>query len=363
MPNLFSEFKIKDVRLKNRIGVSPMCQYSAENGVPNAWHHVHLGSFAIGGAGLVIVEASAVSPEGRISPNDTGLWNDEQTEAFRPIASFIARLGAVPAIQIAHAGRKACTPKPWEGNRQLGPDDPDAWEPIGPSGVAFGGSLWRVPHEMTIEDIARVQKSFADAAIRAQQVGFKWLELHFAHGYLGQSFFSPLANKRTDEYGGSFENRSRFLLETLAAVRAVWPENLPLTARLGVIDYVEGEQPIEEGIALAKRMKAGGLDLLDVSLGNNTPDISCVPWTEPAFLARIAHRIRTEAEMPVATSWNLSDPKIADELVRDEKIDIVLIAKGLLADPHWPYHAAKTLGVADPQNVLPSQYAGRLKGR
>ncbi len=363
MPELFSEFKIKGVRLKNRIGVSPMCQYSSVEGHANAWHLAHLGGFTIGGAGLVIAEATAVSPEGRISPSDTGLWTDAQAESFVPITTFVESLGAVPGIQIAHAGRKACTPKPWEGERQLEPDHPDAWEPIGPSPIAFGGSVWRVPHEMTLEDISRVQKAFADAATRAHRAGFRWLELHFAHGYLGQSFFSPLANKRTDAYGGSFENRSRFLLETLAAVRAVWPQNLPLTARLGVIDYVPGEQPLEEAIELAKLMKAGGLDLLDVSLGFNTPDISRVPWGEPAFLAPIAHRIRTEAEIPVATSWNISDPQIANDLISKEKLDVVLLAKGLLADPHWPYHAAKALGIDHPGNVLPAQYAGWLKGR
>ena len=220
MPNLFSEFSIKDVRLRNRIGVSPMCQYSAINGVANEWHRVHLGGLAKGGAGLVIAEATAVSPEGRITPGDTGLWNDAQLEVFRPIAHFIESQGAVPGLQIAHAGRKASASRPWEGDNHLPPDHPQAWETMAPSAIAMGANLWRVPRAMTCEDIVRVRGEFAAAARRALQAGFKWLELHFAHGYLGQSFFSPLANKRTDEYGGNFENRARFLLETLSAVCA-----------------------------------------------------------------------------------------------------------------------------------------------
>jgi 2,4-dienoyl-CoA reductase-like NADH-dependent reductase (Old Yellow Enzyme family) len=214
---------------------------------------------------------------------------------------------------------------------------------------------------MTKEDIVRVRESFAATAKRALDAGFKWLELHFAHGYLGQSFFSPLANKRTDEYGGSFENRARFLLETLGAVRKVWPEHLPLTARLGVIDYVEGEQPLEESIELVRRMKEGGLDLIDVSMGFNTPDVSQVPWGEHAFLGSITHRIRKEVGIPAATSWNISDPRKADELIRTEQIDLVMLAKTLLDDPHWPYHAAQKLRQETPQRVLPDQYAWWLK--
>jgi 2,4-dienoyl-CoA reductase-like NADH-dependent reductase (Old Yellow Enzyme family) len=361
MPDLFSEYTLKDVRLKNRIVVSPMCQYSAVEGVPNAWHHAHLGSMAIGGAGLVVAEATAILPEGRITPGDTGLWNDEQTEAFRPIVSFVESLGAVPGIQLGHAGRKASMSSPWAGDTQFPTDHPDAWEPFGPSAVALGGNAWRTPRGMTKEDIAHAQDAFAKAAGRARDAGFKWLELHFAHGFLAQSFFSPIANRRTDEYGGSFENRSRFLLETLAKVREVWPESLPLTVRLGVAEYVEGETPFEETIQLAKRMKEGGLDLLDASLGFNTPDVSGVPWGEPAFLAHLAGQIRNNAGIPVGTSWNIADPKVADELIRNETLDLVFLAKALLDDPHWPYHAAQRLGKDLPQNVLPVQYAVWLK--
>lgn len=361
MSDLFSPFVLKDVHLKNRIGVSPMCQYSAQEGVPTEWHAAHLGSLSIGGAGLVVVEATAVTPEGRISPGDTGLWNDTQAQAFRPLAKMIKGIGAVPGIQLAHAGRKASANRPWMGDDHLPIDHPEAWEPIAPSAVPFGGNLWRTPREMTREDIRKVRESFVSAAKRALDVGFEWLVLHFAHGYLGQSFFSPLANQRTDEYGGSFENRARFLLETLSAVREVWPERLPLTARLGVIDYVDGEQPMEESIELARRMKNAGLDMVDVSMGFNTPDVSKVPWKEHAFLAPIAQRIRSEADIPVATSWNIRDPHLTNELLKDEKVDLVFLAKALLSDPHWPYHAAQKLKLDAPQGVLPVQYAYWLK--
>ena len=356
MPDLFSEFTLKDVRLKNRIVVAPMCQYSAHDGVPNDWHRSHLGSLALGGAGLVVVEATAVTPEGRITYGDTGLWNDSQTEAFKPITRFIESVGAVPGIQLGHAGRKAGDNPPWKGDDHL-----EAWERIGSTADAYGGNLRRVPRPMTRADIAQVQESFASSAKRSLDAGFKWLELHFAHGFLAQSFFSPLANTRTDEYGGSFENRSRFLLETLAAVRAVWPEHLPLAVRLGALDYVEGEQPLEESIELTRRMKSAGLDLIDISMGFNTPDVSHIPWGEHGFLVPIAHRIRREVGIPVVTSWNISDPKTADDYIRTEQLDLVMLAKAFLENPHWPYYAARKLGREAPQTVLPEQYAYWLK--
>jgi 2,4-dienoyl-CoA reductase-like NADH-dependent reductase (Old Yellow Enzyme family) len=361
MSSLFSEFHLKDITLKNRIAVSPMCQYSAEEGVPQTWHLVHLGARAVGGASLVIAEATAVSPEGRISPGDTGLWNEAQAEAWAPIAAFVKRY-AVPGIQIAHAGRKASANRPWEGDNHIPEGDARAWTPLGPSPVAFGANLPRVPHEMTVDEIARVRQDFAAAARRALDAGFEWLELHFAHGYLGQSFFSPIANKRTDEYGGSFENRVRFLIETLLAVREVWPEKYPLTARLGVSDFNEESQPLEESIELVRRFKALGLDLIDVSIGFNTPDVSGVPWG-PGFMAPIAERIRREADIPTAVGWLISEPQQADAIVRDGQADLIMLAHAELSDPHWPYHAAKALSVPPPQTVLPPQYAHWLKGR
>ena len=362
MPKLFSEFPIKGVSLRNRIVVSPMCQYSAENGVPNDWHLVHLGARAIGGAALVIAEATAVSPEGRITPGCTGLWNDEQAEGWRPIASFVKRHGAVPGIQIGHAGRKASANLPWEGDDHLPSADPRAWTPLAPSPVAFGDKLPRVPHEMTKDDITRVRADFVAAAKRALAVGFEWLELHFAHGYLAQSFFSPIANKRTDEYGGSFENRARFLIETLSAVREIWPEKYPLTIRLGVSDFTKDSQPMEESIQLVKSFKERGLDLIDVSLGFNSPDVSGVPWG-PAFMAPFAQRIKAEAAIPTAVGWFINEPQQAENIIAKEQANLVILAHKELDDPHFPYHAAKALGVADPQHVLPPQYAHWLKGR
>jgi 2,4-dienoyl-CoA reductase-like NADH-dependent reductase (Old Yellow Enzyme family) len=362
MSKLFSEFKLKGVSLKNRIVVSPMCQYSAEHGVPNDWHLVHLGARAIGGAAVVIAEATAVSPEGRITPGCTGLWNDDQAQAWAPIVKFVKRHGAVPGIQIAHAGRKASANLPWEGDDHIPAGDPRAWQPLGPSPVAFGANLPRVPHEMTRDEIVRVQRDFVATAQRARAAGFEWLELHFAHGYLAQSFFSPIANQRTDEYGGSFANRARFLIDTLRAVRAVWPEQYPLTVRLGVSDFTSDSQPLEESIQLVRQFVDHGLDLIDVSLGFNTPDVSGVPWG-PAFMAPVAQRFKDEANIATAVGWFISEPQQAEDIIANQQADLVMLARKELDDPHFPYHAAKALGVADPQRVLPSQYAHWLKRR
>ena len=363
MSRLFEALPVKSARLRNRIAVSPMCQYSAIDGVPNEWHLVHLGARAIGGAGLVVAEATGVSPEGRITPGCTGLWNDTQLEAWRPVTRFLEQHGAVAGIQIGHAGRKASAARPWEGDAHLPADDPHAWEPIAPSSNVFGGKLTRAPRAMTLDDIRRVREDFVSATKRAQAAGFKWLMLHFAHGYLAQSFFSPLANRREDQYGGSFENRARFLLETFDAVRAVWPEELPLSVRLGVLDFVNGEQPLEESIELLRRMKQGGLDLVDVSMGFNTPDVSGVPWGEEAFLAKFAARIRRETGLLTAMSWNIRDPKHAAELIDGEQLDVVMLAKSFLSDPNWPYHAAQALRREAPETLLPDPYAFWLKGR
>jgi 2,4-dienoyl-CoA reductase-like NADH-dependent reductase (Old Yellow Enzyme family) len=362
MPQLFSEFRLKGAVLRNRIVVSPMCQYSAENGVPNDWHTVHLGARAVGGAALVIAEATAVSPEGRITPGCTGLWNDEQVEAFAPIASFVKKHGAVPGIQIAHAGRKASANKPWDGDDHIPASDPRAWKIVGPSAEAWGTNLPRVPHSMSKAEIVCAQNDFVMAAKRALEAGFEWLELHFAHGYLAQSFFSPLANKRTDEYGGSFENRARFLVDTLTAVRRVWPEKHPLMIRLGVSDFKDGSQPLEESIALVEIFKRQGLDMIDVSLGFNTPDVSGVPWG-PAFMAPIAKQIKEAVSIPTAVGWFVTEPQQAETIIADGQADLVMLAHKELDDPHFPYHAAKVLGVPDAQNVLPPQYAHWLKGR
>jgi 2,4-dienoyl-CoA reductase-like NADH-dependent reductase (Old Yellow Enzyme family) len=361
MPGLFDAFKLKDVTCRNRVGVAPMCQYSAVEGFPDEWHLVHLGSRAVGGAGLVIVEATAVSPEGRISPGCTGIWSDDHVQPYAHIARFLKRHGAVPGIQIAHAGRKASANIPWEGDDHLTPEN-GAWPIIGPSAEAFGANLPVTPREMTIDDIARVRQNFVDAAERAVDAGMEWLELHFAHGYLAHSFYSPLANKRTDNYGGSFENRIRFHLETFAAVRKVWPERFPLTVRLSVSDWIEGGVTVEESVELVSRLKAEGLDLIDVSHGFVTPDLSQIPWG-PAFMAPIAARIRREADLPTAVGWQITEPKQADTIIREGQADIVLLARAMLADAYWPFHAAQALGVDSPSDLLPIQYRGALKRR
>lgn len=363
MADLFSSLQLKDVWLKNRVAMSPMCQYSAEDGMVNHWHLVNLGARAVGGAGLVVAEATAVSPEGRITPGDAGLWNDAQAQAYEPIVEFVKARGAVAGIQLAHAGRKGSSNPPWKGDNHIDPDDPMAWEILAPSDNPFGAKLPRAPKAMSLHDIKRTQADFAEAAKRALSAGFEFLELHFAHGYLGQSFFSPLANRRRDEYGGSFEGRIRFLTETFDAVRAVWPERLPLAVRLGVTDFQEGEQGVDESIALVRRLRANGLDLIDVSMGFNTPNVRGIPWSEQGFLAPIAARIGAEAEILTATSWNIREAEHADELVRSGKVDIVMLAKALLENPHWVYEAAKKLGRPKPQDILPVQYAVWLRGR
>jgi NADPH2 dehydrogenase len=359
MSSLFSPLALKDVTLKNRIAVSPMCQYSATDGVINDWHYTHLATLARGGAGLVIAEATAVSPEGRITPGCAGLWRDAQAEAFRPAVQAIKAAGAVPGIQIAHAGRKASANRPWEGDDHIPEGDPRAWQPIAPSALPFGANLPRRPRAMTLDDIQRVQQDFVAAARRARDVGFEWLELHFAHGYLAQSFLSPHSNQRDDAYGGSFENRSRFLTETFAAVREVWPANLPLTLRLGVIEFDGREETLEESITLARRLKEEGLDLLDVSLGFSVPGAE-IPWG-PGFMAPIAERVRQEAGLPTATSWYINDARQADDLIRNGKVDLVMLGRALLANPHWTYEAAKTLGVEKPSWTLPAPYAHWLE--
>ena len=360
MSALFQPFKLKDVTLRNRIAVPPMCQYMATNGVVNDWHREHYPAIARGGAGLVIVEATAVSPEGRISPNCTGLWNNVQAAALAPIAASIKAAGAVPGIQIGHAGRKASANRPWEGDDHMAADDARGWATISPSATAFGANLPKVPRAMTVEDIARVREDFVAAARRALEAGFEWLELHFAHGYLAQSFFSVHANQRDDAYGGSFENRSRFLLETLQAVRKVWPEHLPLTARFGVHEYDgRDEETLAESIELTRQFKREGLDLLSVSVGFSTPSAN-IPWA-PAFLAPIAERVRREAGLPVASAWGIDNPATADATVRDGQLDLVMVGRAHLANPHWPMQAARALGIERPTWVLPAPYAHWLE--
>lgn len=359
MTQLFQEFPLKDVVLRNRIAVSPMCQYSSDDGFPNDWHFVHLGSRAVGGAGLVIVEATAVSPEGRISPADSGIYYDDHVEPFARISRFLKQHGSVPGIQIAHAGRKASAQKPWEGDSHID-SNKGGWDTIAPSAIPFGGTLPKIPKEMSVADIQRIQAAFVDAAKRSLAAGFEWLELHFAHGYLAHEFYSPLANQRSDNYGGSFDNRIRFMLETFKAVRNVWPERFPLTARLSVTDWIEGGVTVDESIELVRQLKAAGLDLLDVSHGFIKPDLSQVPWG-PGFMIPAASRIRREAAIPTAVGWMITDPQQAEDVLKGQHADLVLLGRELLRDPYWPYHAAAKLGVDSAAEILPVQYARAVK--
>lgn len=360
MSALFSSFKLKDISLRNRIAIPPMCQYRAVDGLVNDWHQVHYASLARGGAGLVIVEATSVAPEGRITPACLGLWNDAQAAELAKVAASIKAGGAVPGIQIGHAGRKASANRPWEGDDHIAEGDPRGWETISPSAVAFGANLPKVPKAMTLEDITRVRDDFVAATKRARDAGFEWLELHFAHGYLAQSFFSVHANQRTDQYGGDYAGRSRFLLETLAAVREVWPEHLPLTARFGVIEFDgRDEETLAEAIELSGAFRKAGLDMLNVSMGFSTLKAN-IPWA-PAFLAPIAEKVRNATGMPVASSWGIDVPATAERVVAEHQMDLVMIGRAHLANPHWTYHAAKVLGVDKPSWVLPAPYAHWLE--
>jgi 2,4-dienoyl-CoA reductase-like NADH-dependent reductase (Old Yellow Enzyme family) len=350
-PALFQPLTLRAITLRNRIGVSPMCQYSATDGVANDWHFVHLGARAVGGAGLVIVEATAVAPEGRITPGCLGLWNELQMEPLARIAQFVKAQGAVAGIQIAHAGRKASAALPWHGGAHLSAAQ-GGWPIIAPSALAFGGELTTVPRAMTETDILRVQNNFVATAQRALAAGFEWLELHAAHGYLFNSFLSPLSNQRTDQYGGSFENRSRLLLNTTRAVRKVWPDHLPLAVRISAIDWKEGGWQIEDSIALAKLLKAEGVDLMDCSSGGVVPDakITVVPGYQVPF----AEKVRHGANIATAAVGFITEPQQADDIVRTGQADVVLLARQFLRDPYWPAHAARTLGH---KLTPPNQYA------
>lgn len=360
MSALFQPFSLKNITLRNRIAVPPMCQYMAVDGQANDWHLSHYAGMARGGAGLVIVEATAVAPEGRITPGCTGIWSDDLAQAFVPVVKAIKAAGSVPGIQIAHAGRKASANRPWEGDDHIAEGDARGWKTIAPSAIAFGGGLPKVPRAMDLDDIARVRQNFVDAAVRAREVGFEWLELHFAHGYLAQSFFSAHSNQRDDIYGGSLENRSRFLLETLKAVREVWPEHLPLTIRFGVLEFDgRDEQTLLESIGLVRQFKDAGMDMLSVSMGFTIPDVA-IPWG-PAFMGPIAERVRREAGVPVSSAWGFGTPAIAERVVKEEQLDVVMVGKAHLANPHWAYFAAKELGVERASWTLPAPYAHWLE--
>ena len=347
---LFTPFTLRSLTLRNRIVVSPMCQYSSEDGFATDWHLVHLGSRAVGGAAVVMAEATAVSPEGRISPHDLGIWKDGHIDALARITRFIAAQGAIAGIQLAHAGRKASVDAPWRGGRVLDEHE-GGWRPIlAPSAEAFSART-PVPVEMGHDHIERIIGDFRRAAERALASGFQVIELHGAHGYLLHEFLSPLSNKRTDRYGGSFENRIRFTLETVDAVRQVWPESLPLLMRLSATDWTEGGWDIEQSVELSRILRTRGVDLVDTSTGGNVAGTK-IP-VGPGYQVEFAERIRRDAGIPTGAVGMITDPHQAEEIIQGGKADVVVLARELLRNPYWPLRAARVLGV---KVTWPSQY-------
>jgi 2,4-dienoyl-CoA reductase-like NADH-dependent reductase (Old Yellow Enzyme family) len=338
---LFDELKIRDVRLSNRIAVSPMCQYSCEDGFATDWHLVHLGGRAIGGAALVMAEANAVLPEARISPQDLGIWSEAHIEPLARIAKFIHSQGSVAGIQLAHAGRKASTARPWEGGGKVTPQEGGWSDVVAPSAVAFAPN-YHMPAAVTAERISAIADAFGKAAERALEAGFRVLEIHSAHGYFLHEFLSPLSNHRSDLYGGSFENRTRIVREVVAKVRRFWPERLPLFIRISATDWVEGGWDIEQAVELARSLRPLGVDLVDCSSGGNVADAK-IP-IGPGYQVQFAERIRRDAGVLTGAVGMITEAHQADEIVRKGKADIVLLAREMLRDPYWPLHAAAELG-------------------
>ena len=341
MSRLFSSFRLRSVEFRNRIFVSPMCQYSSLDGMPTDWHMVHLGSRAVGGAALVMVEATAISPEGRISPDDSGIWADRHGEAFSPITSFIRAQGSVAGIQLAHAGRKASTLVPWKGEGPISPEE-GGWQPVAPSAVPFAPGF-TVPRELSLADIDGVVEDFTAAAKRAFNAGFQVAEIHMAHGYLLHEFLSPLANRREDRYGGSLENRMRLPLQIATAVRGVWPEDLPLFVRISAVDWLAGGWDLPQSLELSRCLKEIGVDLIDCSAGFIVPD-EPVP-AGPGYQVPFAAAIRKETGIATGAVGFITDPAQAEQIIATGQADTVLLAREMLRDPYWPFHAAKALGV------------------
>ncbi len=338
--HLFAPLRLRELELRNRIAVSPMCQYSSENGFATDWHLVHLGSRAVGGAALVFTEAAAVLPEGRISPQDLGIWQDEHVEMWSRIFRFVRQQGAAPGMQLAHAGRKASTARPWEGGGPVGPAA-GGWSPIfGASPLPFADA-YQTPEELDAAGIARIREAFVQAAQRALQAGAEVIEIHAAHGYLLHSFYSPLSNRRTDQYGGSFENRTRFLSETVSAVRQVWPEKYPLFVRLSSTDWTEDGWTGEDSVTLAQKLQSLGVDLIDCSSGGNVPDAK-IP-TGSGYQLRFAEQIRRGAGIATGAVGLITAPEQADQIIRAGQADLVLMAREFLRHPYWPLNAAAPL--------------------
>jgi 2,4-dienoyl-CoA reductase-like NADH-dependent reductase (Old Yellow Enzyme family) len=342
MAKLFSPLKIRSIELKNRIVVSPMCEYSSVDGFANDWHLVHLGSRAVGGAALIITEATAVSAEGRITPDDLGLWKDEHIDKLKQIVTFIESHGSIAGTQLAHAGRKASTSSPWKGGNALSADDAQAWQTVAPSAIPFHDGD-PVPHALDKAGIDKVIGDFVAATHRSLEIGFKAIEIHAAHGYLIHQFLSPLSNKRNDQYGGSFENRIRLLIEVTEAVRKVWPEELPLFVRISATDWTEGGWTAEESVKLAEVLKTKDVDLIDCSTGGNVPHAKIS--VGPGYQVQFAEQIKAQTGILTGAVGMITTPEQAEEIVSSGKADVIIIARQLLRDPYFPLHAAKALGV------------------
>ena len=352
--HLFSPLRLRDVDFRNRIVVSPMCQYSSPGGLATDWHFVHLGSRAVGGAGAVFVEATAVEPRGRISPEDMGLWSDAHAEPLARIARFVESQGAVPGIQLAHAGRKGSTAAPWRGGGPI-TDAQGGWPVVGASPIPFAEG-WRVPDPLDSAGIASITRNFRAAAARARDAGFRFLELHAAHGYLLHSFHSPLSNARTDGYGGRFENRVRFTLEVVEALRREWSDHLPLSVRLSCTDWTPGGWTPEESVRLGSLLRERGVDVVDCSSGGNVPNAQ-VPLG-PGYQVPFAEAVRRGAGIATAAVGLITEPAQADEIVRQGRADLVMLARAELRDPYWPLHAARTLGHAGALPAPPQYQRG-----
>ena len=351
MSLLFNPIKIRGITFNNRIFVSPMCQYSAEakDGLPTEWHVVHLGTRAIGGAGLVMTEATSVTPQGRISPYDLGLWNTKQANSFEPIVAFIEKYNSVPAIQLAHAGRKASRNKPWLGGNRLTIEE-DGWNIVGPSSIPYD-ETWDTPKELTKEDIMDLVSSFSKAAKYAVDIGFKCIELHLAHGYLANQFLSPISNTRSDEYGGSFENRSRFIMEVVKSVRNVIPESIPLFARISVTEHIKDGWDINDSIELSSKLKSEGVDLIDCSSGGNSPHQQLE--TYPGYQVPLASEIRKGSHILTGAVGMINKANQAEQILKDNHSDVVFIGRELLRNPYWPLYAKSEL---DGDTIWPGQY-------
>ena len=354
---LFEKYKIRGVEFRNRIWVSPMCQYSSTDGMPTDWHLVHLGSRAVGGAGLIIMEATAVSPEGRISPSDAGIWSDAHADAYRRITKFISEQGAVAGIQIAHAGRKASTAEPWNGGKIVD-EGYGGWETIAPSAEAFADD-YPMPVAMSKDDIERATEDFAAAAERAVRAGFEVVEIHAAHGYLFHEFLSPLSNRRTDEYGGSLENRMRFPLDAARRVRRVVPEHLPVFVRISATDWTEGGWELSDSIEFCRALKEIGIDLIDVSTGGNVPRAK-IP-VAPGYQVPFAAAIREQVGIATGAVGMITDAAQAEEILRNGHADAVLIAREFLRDPYFALTAAQALG--ERIDYIPKQYGRAIEIR